>query len=119
MRDYVKYRPRRERMMYKTSGGDYKPYREVWQGLPVAVSDLKKTKGNNIYYCNADGFMLVVPHDIVRACRQNPKAILRVMISRENGIKQVQGIWVFEGTLEDAIDDADFWNKDGVACGRR
>ena len=106
-------------MMYKTSGGDYKPYREVWQGLPVAVSDLKKVKGQGIYYCNADGFMLVVPHDILRACRQDPKAILRVLITKaENGRKHVEGIWTFEGSLEDAIADAEYWNYDDVSCGK-
>ncbi len=119
MRQYVKYRPKRERMLYKTSGGDYKPYREVWQGLPVLPSDLKKAKWHDVYYYAAGGITISVPRKIMLACRQNPKTILRVLVGRnEKGKKHVQGMWVFEGSLEDAINDADFWNYDEVTCGR-
>lgn len=118
VRNYLKYTPPKKRQYYKKIGSDYKPYREVWQGLPVAPSRLKKVRDQEIYYCEAGGFTVVVPFRIISACRQNRNTILRVLVSRENGQKRIQGLWVFEGTLEDAIADANYWNYDDVSWGK-
>ncbi len=112
-KDYVKYTPKNVRK--------YRTFREVWQGMPVSISRFKKMQVNDLEYGLAyhkNGLSVWIPYSAAKVIEKNQDAIMIAIAKYIGRRKVVQGMRHYEGTLEDAIQDATYWNADDLSYGK-
>jgi hypothetical protein len=89
--------------------------------MPVSIDRFKRVPLNDLEYgliYHKNGLSVWIPYGAAKVIEKDKDVIMIAMAKYIGKRKVVQGMRHYEGSLEDAIQDATYWNADDLSYGK-